>query len=208
MYSGFPAGRSPACARDLPILAAMPGDLTQLLVDAGADPARRAELFARVYEELRVLARRELGPRRGDETLGTRPLVHETYFKLFPEGGGAFDNRRHFFGAAARAMRQIAIEHARARLAQRRGAGQRPLDLDELDPNLLRIDSQAEELVELDAALAKLGEVDARALEVAELRFFAGLEVSEIAATLGLSEPTIKRDTRFVREFLSEWLAG
>lgn len=186
----------------------MPGDLTQLLVDAGADPARRAELFARVYDELRVLARRELGPWRGDETLGTRPLVHETYFKLFPEGGSAFENRRHFFGAAARAMRQIAIEHARARLALRRGAGQRPLDLDELDPNLLRVESQAEELVELDAALAKLGEVDARALEVAELRFFAGLEVSEIAAALGLSEPTIKRDTRFVREFLAEWLAG
>lgn len=185
----------------------MSGDLTQLLADAGADPARRAELFARVYDELRQLARRELGARRGDQTLGTRPLVHEAYFKLFPEGGGAFENRRHFFGAAARAMRQVAIEHARARLAERRGAGQKPLDLADLDPDALRIESQAEELVALDAALTRLGQVDARALEVAELRYFAGLEVTEIAEALGVSEPTIKRDSRFVREFLAEWLA-
>lgn len=186
----------------------MSGDLTQLLVCAADDPAKRAELFARVYDELRQLARRELGAQRGDQTLGTRPLVHEAYFKLFPDGGGAFENRRHFFGAAARAMRQVAIEHARARLAERRGSGQKPLDLDGLDPNALRIESQAEELVELDAALAKLGEVDARALEVAELRFFAGLEIGEIAEALGVSEPTVKRDSRFVREFLAEWLSG
>lgn len=193
---------------DLSILALMSGDLTQLLVHAGDDPTKRAELFARVYDELRQLARRELGAQRGDQTLGTRPLVHEAYFKLFPDGGGAFENRRHFFGAAARAMRQVAIEHARARLAERRGSGQKPLDLDGLDPNTLRIESQAEELVELDAALAKLGEVDARALEVAELRFFAGLEVTEIAEALGVSEPTVKRDSRFVRDFLAEWLSG
>lgn len=185
----------------------MAADLTQLLVDASSDPAKRALLFARVYEELRQLARRELGGRGSDATLGTRPLVHEAYFKLFPEAGGqGFENRRHFFGAAARAMRQVAIEHARARLAGKRAAGQKPLDLDALDPAVLSIDSQAEGLVQLDTALRQLGEVDARALEVAELRYFVGMEVREIAETLGVSEPTIKRDTRFVRDFLTEWL--
>jgi RNA polymerase sigma factor (TIGR02999 family) len=185
----------------------MAEDLTQLLADAGSDPGKRAALFNRVYEELRQLARRELGGRGADQTLGTRPLVHEAYFKLFPEAGGrGYENRRHFFGAAARAMRQVAIEHARARLANKRAEGRKPLDLDGLDPDALPIDSQAEGLVQLDAALRQLGEVDARALEVAELRYFVGMEVREIAATLGVSEPTVKRDTRFVREFLSEWL--
>lgn len=187
----------------------MSEDLTELLVQAGADPAKRARLFARVYDELRQIARRELGSHGADSTLETRPLVHEAYFKLFPTSGGThFENRRHFFGAAARAMRQVTIEHARARLAERRGAGQRPVDLAALAESTLRVDSEAENLVRLDEALAQLGEVDARALEVAELRFFAGLEVGEIAAMLGVSEPTVKRDTRFVREFLAECLAN
>ncbi|MFO1496075.1 MAG: sigma-70 family RNA polymerase sigma factor [Gammaproteobacteria bacterium] len=187
----------------------MSEDLTELLAEAGADPAKRARLFARVYDELRQIARRELGSRDADSTLDTRPLVHEAYFKLFPTHGGArFENRRHFFGAAARAMRQVAIEHARARLAERRGAGQRPVDLTVLAESVLRVDSEAENLVRLDEALTQLGEVDARALEVAELRFFAGLEVGEIAAMLGVSEPTVKRDARFVREFLAECLSN
>ncbi|MBL8243674.1 MAG: sigma-70 family RNA polymerase sigma factor [Rhodanobacteraceae bacterium] len=186
----------------------MTEDLTELLAQAGVDPGKRAVLFARVYDELRQIARRELGGQSGDATLGTRPLVHEAYFKLFPRGGGgAFENRRHFFGAAARAMRQVAIEHARSRLAERRGSGQRPLDLDALEADALRVDSEAENLVRLDAALARLGDIDSRALEVAEMRFFAGMEVAEIAAALGISEPTVKRDTRFVRDFLAECLA-
>ncbi len=186
----------------------MPGDVTQLIAAAGDSPEQRARLFMVVYEELKRLARRELGSRPHDQTLSTGPLVHEAYLKLFPQGQGSFESRRHFFGAAARAMRQVAIEYARSRLAECRGQGQRALNLDDLDPNLLFVDSQAEELVQLDAALLKLAEVDERALQVAELRFFVGLEVSEIAEALGVSEPTVKRDTRFVREFLQAALSG
>lgn len=81
------------------------------------------------------------------------------------------------------------------------------MDLDALEADALRVDSEAENLVRLDAALARLGDIDSRALEVAEMRFFAGMEVAEIAAALGISEPTVKRDTRFVRDFLAECLA-
>jgi len=180
----------------------MSGEVTQLIAAAGESPEQRAKLFLVVYEELKRLARRELGARPHDQTLSTGPLVHEAYLKLFPKGEGSFENRAHFFGAAARAMRQVAIEYARARLAESRGSGQRALDIDSVDASHLQLDSQAEELVQLDAALLKLAEVDERALQVAELRFFAGMEVSEIALALGISEPTVKRDTRFVREFL------
>jgi len=186
----------------------MSEDVTQLSAEAGDDPTQRARLFRVVYDELKRLARRELGARPHDQTLSTAPLVHEAYLKLFPEGGGGFENRRHFFGAAARAMRQVAIDYARARLAERRGSGQRALNLDDVDPNALGLDSQADELVQLDAALNKLGEVDERALQVAEMRFFAGMEVGEIADTLGISEATIKRDTRFVKEFLQAALTA
>ena len=109
---------------------------------------------------------------------------------------------------AARAMRQVAIDYARARLAERRGEGRKPLNIDDIDPSLMQLDSHAEELVHLDAALTQLGEVDARALQVAELRYFAGMEVAEIAEALALSEATIKRDSRFAREFLEAAIAG
>ncbi|MCB1560752.1 MAG: sigma-70 family RNA polymerase sigma factor [Xanthomonadales bacterium] len=186
----------------------MAEDVTQLLARAGTDPEQRGRLFKVVYDELRRLARRQLGARGGDQTLSTGPLVHEAYMKLFPNGRGSFENRRHFFGAAARAMRQVAIDYARARLAERRGEGKRPLNIDDIDPNLMQLDSRAEELVHLDAAMTQLGEVDARALQVAELRYFGGMEVLEIAEALEVSEATVKRDTRFAREFLSAALAG
>lgn len=180
----------------------MTENVTQLLVAAGSNPEQRGKLFQVVYDELRRLARRQLGARGSDQTLSTGPLVHEAYMKLFPDGRASFENRRHFFGAAARAMRQVAIDYARARLAERRGHGKRPLNIDDIDPNLIQLDSRAEELVHLDAALTRLGEVDARALQVAELRYFAGMEVMEIAEALDISEATVKRDSRFVRDFL------
>ena len=179
----------------------MPNDLTQLLAES-ASPADRERLFRLVYAELQSLARRELGARGHDQTLSTGPLVNEAYMKLFPKGTGGFESRRHFFGAAARAMRQVAVDYARARMADRRGKGQRPLNLDDIDADLLGADGHAEELVQLDSAFQKLAEVDQRALQVAELRYFVGMEVTEIAQALGLSEPTIKRDSRFVKEFL------
>jgi len=179
----------------------MAEDLTQLL-DESASPAERERLLKLVYSELQSLARRELGARRHDQTLSTGPLVNEAYMKLFPNGLGGYENRRHFFGAAARAMRQVAVDYARARLAERRGNGQKPLNLDQVEAGALGTDSYAEELIHLDGALKRLAEVDERALQVAELRYFVGLDVKEIARMLAVSEATIKRDSRFVRQFL------
>lgn len=185
----------------------MSKDLTQLLAE-GASPAERDQLFRLVYAELKQLARRELGARSRNQTLSTGPLVHEAYLKLFPDGAGGFESRRHFFGAAARAMRQVVVDQARSKLSARRGQGQAALNLDEVEGGQLGQACRIEDLVRLDRAFDALGEVDERALRVAELRYFVGLELSEIAQALGVSVPTIKRDSHFIRNFLEAALAA
>ena len=134
-------------------------------------------------------------------------LVHEAYFKLFPRGGGgAFENRRHFFGAAARAMRQVVVDYARARLADCRGAGAEHIALDDLDASALPVAEQAERLVAIDAALGKLAALDPRLATVIEMRFFVGMEVEDLAELLQVSVPTIVRDTRTAKAFLQREL--
>lgn len=184
----------------------MNASLTNLIVDAGQDRAKRDALLQSVYTELRQLAHRQLGARSSDQTLSTGPLVHEAYLKLFPDASARFQNRRHFFGAAARAMREIVIDYARARLAECRGCGQRGMNIDDLETGQLAIDDHAEHWLRVDAALNRLSEVDQRALQVAQLHYFAGMQIDDIAAALEISAPTVKRDTRFVREFLREAL--
>jgi RNA polymerase sigma factor (TIGR02999 family) len=181
--------------------------ITELIAHAGTDPEQRSRLLQQVYQELLQLARRELVGRRAEQTLSTAPLVHEAYLKLFAQAGAHFDNRAHFFGAAARAMRQVVIDYARARQAQSRGNGAPKAALEDLEQGCFRIDDQAEALVRIDAALNQLAQIDERAVSIVELRYFSGLEVSEIAPLLNLSEATVKRDSRFAREFLIAALA-
>lgn len=160
-----------------------------------------------VYEELLRIARAELSRHRRGATLDTRSLVHEAWFKL-TAGEREYFDRKHFYATAAQAMRQVVIDYARARLAERRGGGAEHVPIEALEGQPLPVDAQAEELVRLDAALGKLVHLDARLAQVVELRFFSGLEVTEIAGLLGVSEATIKRDTRAARAFLQKELAA
>jgi RNA polymerase sigma factor (TIGR02999 family) len=183
-------------------------DLTQALAGLAGDPSRRDELLARVYGELQKIARAELNRHRRGETLNTGALVHEAYLKLFDRTVVSYENRRHFFATAARAMRQVVIDYARARLADRRGGGAAHTNVDALVGGPIAIDRDAEQLLDIDRALSKLAALDERLAQVVELRFFGGLEVLEIAELLGVSEPTIKRDTRAARAFLQKELTG
>ena len=183
-------------------------ELTAAFVALGSGAAPSPEVLGQVYEELLRIARAELARHRRGNTLDTRGLVHEAYFKLFGGDARVYANRKHFYATAAQAMRQVVIDYARARLAERRGGGAEHVSLDVLEGQPLPLDSQAEELVQLDAALGRLGALDPRLVQVIELRFFSGLEVTEIAELLGVSEATIKRDTRAARAFLEKELAA
>lgn len=172
-----------------------------------SDQAAHARSLDEVHAHMLRIARAELSRHRRGDTLNTRMLVNEAWIKLYsgsePQN---FESRKHFYATAARAMRQVVIDHARARLAGVRGNGAEHLPLDVDEAQNLAVESQAEHLVQMDAALQKLAALDPRLVEVMELRFFAGMEVSEVAVMLGVSEPTIKRDTRAARAFIAREL--
>lgn len=179
--------------------------ITIALSEAG-NPAGRERFMGLVYNELLRIARNELARHRRGNTLDTRGLVSEAYLKLFNNTSIDYENRAHFYAAAARAMRQVVIDYARARLAERRGGDREKVSLDVLEHSPLQIDAQAEQLVAMDEALSKLADLDERLVKVVELRFFAGLSVQDIAELLGISEPTVKRDTRAARAFMQRCL--
>ncbi|HKQ63249.1 MAG TPA: sigma-70 family RNA polymerase sigma factor [Candidatus Polarisedimenticolaceae bacterium] len=177
-----------------------PGEITRLLLswrqgDAGAVN----RLFPLVYEEMQLLARR-LRRRSGPgASLDTRGLVHEAYLRLVDQTHADIGDRQHFFAVAAKAMRHILVDHARARTALKRGGGAIEAALDE---PVLAVQSRAAEIVAIDRALAKLDALDARLVQLVELRFFGGLTVDEAAEALGISPRTVKRDWQKARAFL------
>ena len=179
--------------------------ITQTMAQAGDSPGRD-RFLSLVYDELLRIARIELNRHRRGHTLDTRALVNEAYLKLFNEETPRFENRSHFYAAAARAMRQVVVDYARVRLADRRGNGAEHVSLETMEGAPLPIDTQAEQLLAVDKALEKLATLDERLARVVELRFFAGLGIPEIAAILGVSEPTIKRDTRAAKAFMHQEL--
>lgn len=181
--------------------------ITRALADA-TDRAGQERFLALVHEELLRIARAELHRHRRGNTLNTRSLVNEAYLKLFNHTALDFENRAHFYASAARAMRQVVIDYARARLAERRGGNAEHVPLDALGGEALPIDAQADQLLAIDRALDKLSKLDERLVKIVELRFFAGLGVPEIADLLGVSEPTIKRDTRAAKAFMHQELSG
>ncbi len=180
--------------------------ITRALAQAN-EPHGRERLFALVYDDMLRIARAELGRHRRGNTLDTRALVNEAFLKL-DRAGLDYENRVHFYATVARAMRQVVVDYARARLAERRGGGAERVDLDAFEGQALPIDAQAEQLLAVDAALLKLAALDERLVKVVEMRFFAGLEVKDIAELLGVSEPTIKRDTRAAKAFLQRELGA
>lgn len=178
----------------------MTGAVTQLLIGVRAgDRAAIDRLFALVYEDLHARAHRQLAQSYGAKTLSTTALVHETYLKLSAADRPEWTDRRHFFGVAARAMRQIIVDQARRRLAYKRGGQALRLDIDEIE---VPVEERAEELLALDAAVEKLEQENPRLAEVVNLRFYAGLSVEDAARTIDVSERTVKRDWRLARAYL------
>ena len=163
------------------------------------DPSAAEKLLPLVYDELRQLAAQRLSQERQGQTLQATALVHEAYLRLVGSDRNGWENHAHFFGAAARAIRRILVDRARARSAARRG-GDRPLRLDTDTP--LAEPGPSLDVLALDEALAKLASIDAQKARVVELRFFGGLSVDETAATLGVSASTVDRDWSFARAWL------
>src|SRR5262245_62394506 len=177
-----------------------PAAITSLLARAQeGDRQATDELLPLVYEELRQLAARFLAAEKRGATLQPTALVHEAYLRLVGSDQAGWENRAHFFGAAARAIRRILIDRARARGAARRG-GDRPLRLDTDAP--LAEPGLSLDVLALDEALGKLASIDAQKARVVELRFFGGLSVDETAATLGVSASTVARDWVVARAWL------
>jgi RNA polymerase sigma factor (TIGR02999 family) len=156
------------------------------------------QLTPLVYEELKRLAGAFLRRERRDHTLGATALVHEAYLKLVDDRRVDWRGRAHFFGAAANIMRRVLVDHARKRLAAKRGGGAAPADLSFADP----FQKTDEDLVALDQALAKLAEIDPRKARVVEMKFFAGMTGQEIAEVLEISDATVERDWKMARAWL------
>ena len=183
--------------------------VTDLLAASRAGDADAAHrLVAAVYDELRAIARSE---RRGHhhDTLNTTALVHEAYAKLVDGQALPFDGRGHFFGAAARAMRQVLVDDSRARTRLKRGGDERPIRLDDApDPAATDAfaDGRSDEVLAVDQALVRFAALDPRAARVVECRYFGGLSVEETAAAIGISEATVKRDWSTARVWLFQAL--
>jgi RNA polymerase sigma factor (TIGR02999 family) len=175
-------------------------DITPLLVRlAKGDPTAMADLIPLVYAELHRLAvgqmRRE---RRPDHTLQPTALLHEAYLRLVKQPEIGWQNRSHFFGVAAKVMREIVIDHARARTRVKRDA-RRKISLDDVH---VFAKEQPAELVALDDALQRLEKLDARQARVVEIHFFGGCTLQETAKALGISPKTVQRDWQFAKAWL------
>ncbi len=177
------------------------GDVTQLLLQLKDSDVRALDaLFTRVYGELRRLAQAKLRHERDSHTLGATALVHEAYLKLVNQDRVDWTNRAHFFAVAARAMRQILIDHARRAVADKRGGRASIVTLTE---NGVAQAMPNEDLLALDEALQRLRGLNERQSRVVELRFFGGMQDSDIAEVLDVSVPSVRRDWRLARAWLS-----
>jgi RNA polymerase sigma factor (TIGR02999 family) len=175
-------------------------DLTELLNRAQeGDAAAQGAAYAEIYADLKRIAAAELRRNPG-ATLNTTALVHEAYAKLAAHHEGQLASRSHFFSLAARAMRQILVDQARRRLADKRGGADPHTDLDAAHG---LADTRAEELLQIDDALGRLAERDPRAAQVVEWHFFGGFTFDEIAAELKLSERTVRSDWAIARAVLA-----
>lgn len=182
-----------------------PDDLTALLrAYRAGDRGAFDRLVPLVYDDLRRLARRQMRRAPLARTLDTTGLVHEAWLKLADRPGAAFSDRGHFLAVAARAMRQVVIDYARRKLADKRGAGAAPVELKEDHGS---IENRAEWLLMVDQALTRLGAVNARLVQVVECRYFAGLSEEETAEALGVSLRTAQREWLRARAWLRDALS-
>jgi len=175
-------------------------DVTFLLAElTKGNKDAASKLIPLVYAELRRLAGGYMRRERSDHTLQPTALVHEAYLKLIEQRSVDWQSRAHFYGIAAQMMRRILVDHARGHLRDKRGAGQRPVPLEEA---LVFAPEQSKELVQLDESLQRLARLDERQAKIVELRFFAGLSVEETAQAMGISAKTVKRDWSVAKAWL------
>jgi RNA polymerase sigma-70 factor (ECF subfamily) len=174
--------------------------VTELLVRfREGDREAEAQLIPVVYAELRRLASRCLNRERRDHTLEPTALVHEAFLRMTNEDQPLWQNRAHFFGVAARLMRQILVDYARRHRTRKRGGAQEKLTLDAV---FAFTQEKSTEVVMLDEALTRLSEQDERQARIVEMRFFGGLSIEEIAEVLEISPRTVKRDWTVARAWL------
>lgn len=176
------------------------GNVTRLLHEVRDGEAEAFDrLMPLVYDELRQLARHQLRRERADCTLDTTALVHETYLKLADQAQIDWHGRAHFYSIAARAMRQILVDHARKRRAKKRGGNRRRTTL---ASRHIATEVSWEELLDLDAALHRLDDMNQRLRQVVEYRFFGGMTEKEVAGVLEVSTRTVQRDWAKARAWL------
>ena len=185
--------------------AAASGDVTRILSAIEQGDGQAAELLLPVvYDELRKLAAVRMAQEKSGQTLQPTALVHEAYLRLVDvQVPQQWDNRRHFFAAAAEAMRRILVENARRKGRQKQGGAAKRQDLCDFDVIGLPVD---DEILDLDQALAELANHEPRSAQTAHLRFFAGLTLDETALALGVSLRTAKRDWAYARAWLGRAL--
>ena len=185
----------------------MPADATDKVADllkrysAGEDEDLY-KLLPLVYEELRAMAGRQLAGQRRDHTLQATALINEAYLRLADQEYHNWEDHRHFLLVAATVMRRVLVDYAR-----RRGAGKRPQDVQRVDLETTELgDDFGPDLIALDQVLEQLAECDERQAQIVELRYFAGLSITETAETLEISESTVTREWRMARAWLSRRL--
>jgi RNA polymerase sigma-70 factor, ECF subfamily len=199
--------------------------VTQLLAQwRGGNEAALGELTGVVYQELRSLAQRHLRRERPNHTIQRTALVHEAFVRLVNQQSVDWQSRAHFFGLASNLMRRILVDHARARLASKRGGGMTPVSLDEItnpdDPEVTggparpayaepaHIDGETDDdVTAIDEALTRLGALDERQARIVEMRYFGGLTIEETALAIGISDATVKREWTLARAWLKRELS-
>jgi RNA polymerase sigma factor (TIGR02999 family) len=184
-----------------------PPDLTRLLRDwASGQPQALPRIVELVYPELRRIAAQHLSRERPGHTLQPTALVNEAYLRLAQQGPGKqWTDRTHFFAVAARIVRSVLVDHARARLAAKRGAGAINVELSEAAG---QVPAPPVDLLDLDAALEALEHLDAQQSRIVELRHFAGLSIEETAGVLGISPATVKRDWVVAKTWIRRHMNG
>lgn len=185
-----------------------PGDVTRLLLEMrGEDRAKQAaaKLFPLVYRELRRIAAGMMRREPEGHTLQPTAVVHEAYMRMIGGAQPTLENRAHFFALAARAMRQVLVDHARRKLAARRRGQRADLELDEILP---LTEQQSGEVLAIHEAIEHLQQLDSRQAQIVEMHYFAGNQVEEIANLLGIGNRTVKRELQTARLFLKQQLEG
>jgi RNA polymerase sigma-70 factor, ECF subfamily len=176
-------------------------DVTKLLNQwADGDSSAGDQVFPLIYAELRRIARRSMNRQGPDHTLQTTALVNEAYIRLTGDSAKRWENRSHFFGVAAKAMRHFLVDYARSGAAAKRGGPGKPISLEDAFPVAAE---RLGEVVLLDDALTALAKLHPRQSQVVELRFFGGLNVDQAAETLNVSPETVARDWRAAKAWLS-----